>query len=75
MFAINAAIVHLHCQVKVTRGTEVCVCGSTGPTLLEQFWQISLYATDKALCDVMFSQIEGNGGKFCHIELINSLIF
>ena len=52
------------------------ICSS----LLETFWWISLYVTDewwrycKALCDVMFSQKEGNCRKFSHIELSNSFI-
>ena len=29
----------------------------------------------KTLCDVKFRQIEGNGRKFCHIELSNSVKF
>ena len=44
-------------------------------TLLEKFVRISLYLTDfKALCDVKFHQIEGNGQTFRHIELSNSVI-
>ena len=40
---------------------------------LERFWRISLYVTDDAImCDVKFSQIEGNGRKFRHIELSTS---
>ena len=46
--------------------------------LLEMFWWISLYVTDeaiaKALCDVKFSQIEGTGRNFHHIELSNRVI-
>ena len=43
-------------------------------TLLEKFWQISLYLTDDAItklyiCDVKCCQIEGNGRKFRPIEL------
>ena len=38
---------------------------------VRNFWWISLYLTDdansKALCDVKFRPIEGNGGKFRHI--------
>ena len=45
-------------------------------TLLEKIWQISVYATDYAIAyslfDVEFSLIEGNGWKFCHVELGNS---
>ena len=49
------------------------------PTLLEKFWRISLYIFEwwrycKALCDVKLRQIEGNGKKFRHIELSNSVI-
>ena len=51
-------------------------------TLLEKCWRISLYFfTNDAIaklytvCDVKFRQIEvGNGRKFCHIELSNSVI-
>ena len=51
----------------------------TCSALIENFWRISLYVTDdaifrKALCDVKFRQIEGNGWKFRHIELSNSVI-
>ena len=42
-------------------------------SLWDRFWRISLYCTVcgwwrycNALCDVKFSQIEGNGGKFHH---------
>ena len=46
--------------------------------LLEKFWRISLYLTDAIaklyVCDVKFYQIEGNGKKFSHIQLSNSLI-
>ena len=50
-----------------------------GYTLLEKFRQISLYVTEdapycKALCDEKFSQMEGNGRKFSHIELSNIFI-
>ena len=45
---------------------------------VEKFWGISLSVTDdatvlycKALCDVKFSQIEGYGRKFSHVELSN----
>ena len=45
---------------------------SDSGTLLEKFWRISLYSTDDAIaklyiCDVKFSQIEGNGRNFRHI--------
>ena len=51
----------------------------TSYTLLERFWRISLHVTDDAIaklymCDVECSQMEGNGRKFCHIELRNSVI-
>ena len=41
--------------------------------------RISLYVTDDAIaklhiCDVKFSQIEGNGRKLRHIQLSNSVI-
>ena len=47
--------------------------------ILEKFSRISLYMTDdaiycKALCEVKFSHIEGNGRKFRHIELSISVI-
>ena len=32
-------------------------------------------AIAKALCDVKFSQIEGNGRKFRHIEIASSVKF
>ena len=48
-------------------------------TLLEKFWRISLHLTDdaiycKAQCDVKLRHIEGNGRKFCQIELRKSVI-
>ena len=41
-----------------------------GAALSEKFWRISLYVTDDtiAVCDEKFSQIEGNGRKFGHIQ-------
>ena len=38
-------------------------------TLLEFFWRISLYVAD----DVKFRPMEGNGRKFLHIELSNTV--
>ena len=50
-------------------------------SLLDKFWLILLYVRNwwhycKALCDVKFRQMEGNGRKFRHIyvELSNSVI-
>ena len=48
-------------------------------TLLVHFWWILLYVCNwwrycKARCDIKFSQIEGNGRTFSHIELNNSVI-
>ena len=38
-------------------------------TLLEKFWQISLYVIDDAIArDVKFCQLEGNDREFSHIE-------
>ena len=40
-------------------------------------WRISLYVTDVAIAklyDIMFSQIEGNGQNFRHIQLSNRVI-
>ena len=44
-----------------------------GAALSEKFWRISLYVTDDTIaqiyvCDEKFSQIEGNGRKFGHIQ-------
>ena len=42
--------------------------------IVRHFWRISLCVTDdaiaKLLCDEQCSQIERNGRKFCHIELL-----
>ena len=51
---------------------------STVKKVLADF--VVLYVTDesrhycKALCDVKFCQIKGNGRKFSHIELSNAVI-
>ena len=48
-----------------------------GHALLEKLWRISLYVTDVAIAklyDIMFSQIEGNGQNFRHIQLSNRVI-
>ena len=49
------------------------------PTLLEKCSRVSQYLTDNAIaklyiCNEKFCQIEGNGRKFHHIELSNSVI-
>ena len=46
--------------------------GHCSPSLLEKFWQISLYVTNDAIaklyvCDVKFRQIEENGRQFSYI--------
>ena len=42
--------------------------------VLADFTVCDWWGYDTALCDVIFSQIEGNGGQLSHIELSNRLV-
>ena len=55
-------------------GEALLWCGHTVRKVLLVFavWDRRRYC--KALCDVKFSQIEGNGREFSHKEISNSVI-
>ena len=60
--------------VNTPAGEREAVGGCTVRKILADYAVCDRRRYCKALCDVKFSQIEGNSRTFCHIEISNSVV-